>query len=210
MSHGDVFELSVELDALQGTESRLASLNNKALKQQTQKSEIEFAASELEENIDTCHRENKKLTKLYAEHDKLTKLVEMLRGQRQSFMSTVWNSILAASSTFVDNATDGWITGLGRDDAGNFTFSERGGVYAPVIGCASGAQKAFLGVGVRVGLGQALLGRNMALLLDEPTEAMSEDNAGNLAAALLALGGQTLFITHRNKEAVSAQRVIQI
>ena len=158
-----------------------------------------------------AHQEaNEKFQVDYSEHDKLTNLLDMLRTQRQDFMATVWNSILTASSAFVNDATGGWVSGIGRDESGNFTFSERGGIYTPVIGGASGAQKAFLGVGVRVGLGHSLLGHNMTLLLDEPTEAMSEANAGNLAAALLAVGGQTLFITHRNTEAVSAQQVIEI
>lgn len=210
LTQKNIFELSEDLDGLREAEAYLESLTYRIIKHQTKISEVAFEIRNLKDDIASA----KKFNKVYRERtqnlDRLNMLIEMLRTKRQSFMSSVWNGILVASSNFVNSATDGWITELGRDDSGNFTFSERGGAHVPVIGGASGAQKAFLGVGVRVGLGQALLGRNMALLLDEPTEAMSEENAGHLADALLALGGQTLFITHRNKEAVSAQRVIKL
>ena len=210
LAQGELFEVSRELDELLETENTLAVTNSKLLEQQTQISEIEFRLEKLCSEIITHQKANKEYNKNAAKHDKLTKLVDMLRSKRQDFMAAIWHGILASSSAFVNDATGGWITAISRDDSGNFTFSENGGIFVPVVGGASGAQKAFLGVGVRVGLGHALLGCNMALLLDEPTEAMSEENAGYLADALLALGGQTLFITHRNTEAVSAQRVIKI
>lgn len=142
--------------------------------------------------------------------DLTSNLLKLLRENRLSFMQTVWDRILIASSTFLTQATDGWLTGLGRDDSGNFTYNENGSVDVPVAGCASGAQKAFLGVALRLGLAQALHGSHPLLMLDEPTEAMSESNAERLANSLLELGGQTIFITHRESDLLTARNIITI
>lgn len=140
----------------------------------------------------------------------LVSLNKLLRKRRGEFMADIWAGILARASHFVNETTSGWITEIGRDDKGNFTFRERGNIPCPIIGTASGAQAAFCGAAIRIGISLAMHGSNALLMLDEPTESMSEVNASKLASGLLALGGQTMLITHRTSEAVSAQSVIQL
>ncbi|HCE1582978.1 TPA: AAA family ATPase [Vibrio parahaemolyticus] len=170
------------------------------------KNDLEYA----EINLANAEKENKEYDRLAKELGTRTDLLKLMRDKRQGFMSEIWLNILARATVFVSETTDGWISEILRDDKGNFSFREEGKHAVPIIGNASGAQAAFCGAALRIGISQALYGKHSLLMLDEPTESMTENNAARLAAGLLNLGGQVLLITHRKSEAFTAQNVIEI
>jgi len=88
-----------------------------------------------------------------------------------------------------------------------FEFSEDG-VFAPVES-ASGAQRSFIGVAVRIALSQSLGIGMDTIILDEPTSEMREENAMRLAGSLLSQD-QVLFITHRQDDQVAGATIIEL
>jgi DNA repair exonuclease SbcCD ATPase subunit len=136
-----------------------------------------------------------------------SRLARFLRDRRQSYLQQVWDTVMAAASKQVKMATANLITQVAYA-GGEFQFEEDG-VMAPVTS-ASGAQKAHIGTAVRIGLARALYGSNSLLILDEPTESMSERNALGLSASLVGAAKQTLLITHREQDQSLAANIIQL
>lgn len=142
-----------------------------------------------------------------AEADRASRLARFLRDRRQSYLKEVWDSVLAVASKHVNMATKGMITGIAYTD-GEFSFEEAG-IFAP-IASASGAQKAFIGTAVRIGLARVLYGSNSLLIFDEPTESMSESRAAGLSASLVGAAHQTILITHREQDQSLAANIITV
>lgn len=136
-------------------------------------------------------------------------LVKFLRNSRTDYMDGVWTMILGVASEFVNNTTKGWITEIGRNEKGKFTFTQDG-IVSTVKGSASGAQKEFIGTAIRIGLSSCLYGSNALMMLDEPTAGMVEENADKLASGLLSVHGQKIIITHRQSERLTAANVINL
>lgn len=141
------------------------------------------------------------------EADRASRLARFLRDRRQAYLKEVWDSVLAVASKHVSMASKGMITKI-TYDAGEFQFEEDG-VMAPITS-ASGAQKAFVGTSVRIGLARALYGSDSLLIFDEPTESMSESNASGLAASLVGAAHQILLITHRDQDQGLAANIITV
>lgn len=159
--------------------------------------------------FDRLTKDNKKFEEFNVGIDRAKRLVKFLRDSRTKYMDGVWSLVLGAASGFVDKTTGGWITGIGRNKNGDFTFTENG-IVAPVYSEASGAQKEFIGVALRIGLGMSLQGANAMLMLDEPTAGMREENADKLATGLLSVSGQKIIITHRQSERLMAANVVNL
>jgi DNA repair ATPase RecN len=136
-------------------------------------------------------------------------LYKHLSDARIEFMRGVWTSIMYTATHFVNKSTGGWISAVGRNDRGDFTFTENG-IEAIAKESASGAQKAFIGTAIKVGLAQAKMGSSAMVLLDEPTADMRDERASQLAAGLMMLTGQKIMITHRDSERMIAQNIIKI
>lgn len=166
--------------------------------------------SHLEEQLNKGRANNSKFDDLSKYVGARKDLINLLRNKRQQFMSDVWQRIIDRASNFLNETTNGWIEAVYRDDKGGFSFKETGQKPSPIIGNASGAQAAFCGTAIRIGISQALYGSSALLMLDEPTESMTEKNSSVLASGLLNLGGQVLLITHRSSEAFTAQNVIEL
>lgn len=139
--------------------------------------------------------------------DKAGRLSRFLRDRRQHYLQQIWNTVMGAASRQVSIASRGLITKI-SNEGGEFMFEEDG-VLAP-IASASGAQKAFIGSAVRIGLTRSLYGRDSLLIFDEPTESMSERNASGLAASLAGSTSQLLLITHREQDQGLATNIIQV
>ena len=139
--------------------------------------------------------------------DTAKRLSRFLGDRRGHYLQETWRTILAMASKQVNKATNGWITAIDYRD-GDFYFVEDG-IEVPTTE-ASGAQAAFIGVALRIGLARALYGRNSLLILDEPTESMREDNAVNLVGSLAGTAQQILLITHREQDQSLANHVITI
>lgn len=138
---------------------------------------------------------------------KYGRLVQFLRAKRQDYMQEVWATVMGVSSKLVNQSSKGVITKLENVD-GDFTFEEDG-VMAPTSS-ASGAQKAFIGTSMRIGLGRALYGSDSLLIFDEPTESCSEHNAGSMAAMIASSAKQVLLITHRETDQALADNIINV
>lgn len=138
---------------------------------------------------------------------KYARLVQFLRTRRQQYMKDVWDTIMAVSSKLVRVSSKGSITGLTNED-GDFHFVEEG-ISAPTTS-ASGAQKAFIGTAIKVGLARALYGSDSLLIFDEPTESCSEQYASSMAAMIASSARQVLLITHRENDQSLADHIINI
>ena len=138
---------------------------------------------------------------------KYGRLVQFLRTRRQQYMKDVWDTIMAVSSKLVRVSSKGSITGLTNED-GEFHFVEEG-ISAPTTS-ASGAQKAFIGTAIKVGLARALYGSDSLLIFDEPTESCSEQYASSMAAMIASSARQVLLITHRENDQSLADHIINI
>ncbi len=138
-------------------------------------------------------------------------LEKYLSGSRASYMQRVWDQILGVASSKLSQATKGLddpITRVGRSESGTFV-AEVANKWTPFANL-SGAQKGFVGVSLRIGLALALKGGTPLLMLDEPSESMSDSNAQRLSAMLMGLSGQCVLVTHRVLEQITAQSVIEV
>lgn len=140
--------------------------------------------------------------------DRHKRLEKFLVESRTEYLKQVWDQILGVASAKVAISSAGAIRRIARDESGGFV-AEENGKWVPIANC-SGAQKGHIGVAMRVGLSAALYGNTGLLILDEPTEAMNDQNALQLAGALMGIGGQCVMITHRPFEQLAAQNVIHV
>lgn len=139
--------------------------------------------------------------------DKAARMSKFLRERRSGYLQEVWDAVLGSATRQIGQATRGGITGLSFKE-GEFLFEEEG-ILAPITS-ASGAQKAYIGTAVRIGLSRALYGKDALLIFDEPTESMSEQNASGLSASLASVASQCLLITHREQDQDLAANVIEV
>lgn len=163
----------------------------------------------IKNQLENAKANNERMAKLESDLSVSKQLRKYLNEERVKFMEGVWRTILGTASHFINKSTDGWITAVGRNDKGDFTFTENGH-EAVAKESASGAQKAFIGTAIKVGLAQAKMGSSAMILLDEPTADMRDDRAAQLAAGLMMLSGQKIMITHRDSERMIAQNIIQV
>lgn len=193
-------------EAERAYERRRSELNNATVIANGKLSKAEadagHAANELKrlaDSADQAHAARELLSKA-------GRLARFLADRRQAYLREVWDTVLASASKQVRSATRGAITRITND--GEFGFEEDG-VIAPVTS-ASGAQRAFIGSAVRIGLARALYGSDSLLIFDEPTESMSEHNASGLAASLVGAARQCLLITHREQDQSLAANIIEV
>lgn len=176
----------------------------------TAKSELRFqeqmqatAKEKLQQLINSAAKsvEHTALAKKYA------RLVQFLRDRRQQYLKEVWDTIMGVATRLVRTASKDTITKVTNDE-GDFYYEEEG-VLAPTAS-ASGAQKAMIGVSLRVGLARALYGKDSLLSFDEPGESCREHNAASLAAMIAGSAKQVLLITHRETDQALAQNIINV
>ena len=162
----------------------------------------------IEKDVKLITKKIKEIIEVATEHDKHKRLAKFIADSRASYLKKVWDQILGIASHKVTISTAGKISRIHRDEKGDFVAEEEG-KWVPIANC-SGAQKAHIGVAMRVGLSSALYGNTGLLILDEPTADMNDTNALNLAGSLMGLGGQCLMITHRSYEQLAAQNVVAV
>lgn len=135
------------------------------------------------------------------------RLVQFLRDRRQQYLKEVWDTIMHIGSKLVRTASKDTITTISNDE-GDFYYVEDG-ISAPTAS-ASGAQKAMIGVSLRVGLARALYGKDSLLIFDEPTADCREHNAASLAAMIAGSAKQVLLITHRETDQALAENIVNV
>jgi DNA repair exonuclease SbcCD ATPase subunit len=137
----------------------------------------------------------------------LSDFVQYLKDSRSRFLTSVWANILGAASGFLMQSTNNSITALMRSEKEGFMYCEDG-VFAPVES-ASGMQRGFIGVAVRLALAKSLRSSCALVVLDEPTEAMREEPAMRLSGALLG-NEQVLMVTHRESDKGVATNIVEL
>lgn len=207
---------------LQGCEAKIRSVRNVLEQMQVDLHETVVSCKESEHLVSTLKASLEQTTinlkaiqesevlqrELYADIDRHKRLIKHLTDSRAQYMQKVWDHILGLASKTLATSTQGVLSRVLRDESGNFMAEERGKLTP--LANLSGAQKAFVGVSVRVGLSAALYGKTGLLILDEPSADMNAENSLQLAGALMGLGGQCLLITHRPFEQLAAQNLIEI
>lgn len=187
----------------------LTTASNERAEARRKVSELTGSLSAAEVSLSRAKANNQKMAEMEDLLQTSKQLRKYLSEERVKFMNGIWRMILGTASRFVSRSTEGWITEIGRSESGDFTFTE-GGQEAIAKESASGAQKAFIGTALKVGLAQAKMGSHSMVLLDEPTADMSNSRASQLAAGLMTLSGQKIMITHRTSERMIAQNVVQV
>ena len=157
--------------------------------------------------VDDYTKKNEEARDDLLQSQRYNRLVQFLRTRRQEYMKDVWDTIMAVSSKLVRVSSKDSITKLTNED-GDFHFVEEG-ISAPTSS-ASGAQKAFIGTAVKVGLARALYGSDSLLIFDEPTESCSEQYASSMAAMIASSARQVLLITHRENDQALADHIINV
>lgn len=147
------------------------------------------------------------ITALSSEADTAIGLSNYLKGQREYYLQRVWDSILGVASNFLAEASRGTLTKLVIED-GRFLYEEDGKLIPSAE--ASGAQLAFIGTALRLGLNKALYRGNTFLAFDEPTEAMTEENSRQLVSSLVGTAEQVLVITHKDTDQGLAANLLEI
>lgn len=136
-------------------------------------------------------------------------LQSYVKGNRDRFMSEMWDGVLAQASQFAANCTNGDIRAITRIDE-EFFFDEGLAEVLPVKGSASGAQRTFMGIGVQLALSMMMNTGFNTLLLDEPAAALRDERSVALVAALKASGQQVIIISHSMADAALADNTIEI
>jgi DNA repair exonuclease SbcCD ATPase subunit len=137
----------------------------------------------------------------------LSDFVQYLKDSRSRFLTSVWANILGAASGFLMQSTNNSITALMRSEKEGFMYCEDG-IFAPVES-ASGMQRGFIGVAVRLALAKSLRSSCALVVLDEPTESMREEPAMRLSGALLG-NEQVLMVTHRESDKGVATNIVEL
>ena len=159
------------------------------------------------QQLETNRKLLAEIEELATQSDKATRLSNYLKERRAVYLSEVWASITTVASTFLNSVTKGRLEKVTIQD-GKFIFMEDGS-WMPAVE-ASGAQAAFLGVSLRVGLNKALYRGNTFMAFDEPTEAMTEENARNLVAGISGEAKQVFIITHKQTDQVMSDNLIEV
>jgi exonuclease SbcC len=136
------------------------------------------------------------------------KLAKYLRDNRDRFMQTVWGSITAYASSFASDCTNSAISKIRRTVEGNFEYKEEEH-WCPITD-ASGAQKAIIGLGLRLSFSSAVPTPMSTILLDEVTADFDEEHALAVSLVLSNQFKQIISISHRNIDASCANNLIAI
>jgi exonuclease SbcC len=161
----------------------------------------------LKVEVERLNQRAEQVKQLKVTADKAGRLSKFLGERRAGYLQEVWDAVLASASKQVALASRDMISRLVFKD-GDFFFEEDG-ILAPVSS-ASGAQKAHIGVAVRIGLSRALYGKNALIIFDEPTESMREHHAIGLSSSLAGAASQCLLITHREQDQDLASNVLEV
>ena len=162
---------------------------------------------QLEVEIQNVIENKTKRSELLEESETAKNLAKFLKDRRGDYISQIWDSVMYYATDALNTATNGWMSEVKIED-GKFFFREEGGWVSAVE--ASGAQEAFLGTALRIGMNKALYRGDAFMVFDEPTDGMREENARNLVAEIGNSSAQVLVITHRESDQGLAENIIEV
>jgi DNA repair protein SbcC/Rad50 len=162
----------------------------------------------LRQDEETAQAQHENYARLSANTDKMQRLQDFLRSNRNKFVGDTWEALTTYASHLLDITTEGLITNLTRSEAGEFLVDEAmPGV--PVEELAGGYQS-IVGLCLRIALGHLFYGDQGFLLLDEPTADCNEENSARVAGMLMTLKSQVILVTHRQGDAMNATNLITL
>lgn len=196
-------------EGIDAIKTKIAKLKNDYIINRERSVNAEARVKELEKQLDQLIALYQRRTDNESIVSRYGGLSKWLKENKDAFLRELWDTVLAGTSEFAAICTNGDITQVLRSDDGEFSYIENGVEYS-VDGSGSGAQKAAMGVGLRLALPDALPQGVSFSVLDEPSAAMTEEVSKNLGAALRTLNRQIIVITHREGEEFSADKVVVI
>lgn len=206
----DVASVLAEMEAKAEriTTTRFGTYNEAQSKQAQRNSTLEVLASE-RRLLDSYHRRVEDARLVAVDLDRLKALAKYLKDNRDRFMGELWDGIMAYAQNFASACTGGAIEDVKREADGSFSYTEGGHTFS-VKGCASGAQKSIMGLGVQFALAEMLPTSMQTVLLDEPSADMDAEHSAALAALLRSTGKQVILVSHREMDAAVADHVIAL
>lgn len=146
--------------------------------------------------------------KLQLRQSRFSSFSSWLKKNKAAFLADIWSGLMAQCSEFTASCTDGKVSQVYRDDAGEFSYIEEGESFP--LSCASGGQKSIMGVGLRLALASLLPQGCRLVTLDEPSGDLNDEHAAMLTSALKSEGRQVILVTHRDGDEVMADKVITL
>ncbi len=162
----------------------------------------------LRERLAAVIRGNAEYRAKASRHANAKALQKYLKDNRDRYASEIWEFFLATASEFVSNCTSGSLSGIRRNDAGQFTYLKDG--YEMGLKDASGAQEAIMGLGVQFALADSAMCPLDTLLVDEPTADMDPEHSMATTAMLASRGRQVIAISHREMDSSLCSNMITL
>lgn len=131
-------------------------------------------------------------------------LAKWLRKSKAQFLQDLWDGILADASDVLNEASEGFATGLRRGEDGEFQVEEDG-EWVPAS-AISGGMAAIAGTALKV----SLPSEAGFVLLDEPSSELNDARALALASALKTVNRQVVIVTHREGEEYLADQLVEL
>lgn len=209
MELAEVPSLASYIEAQSAVQTQRDAIVTRVTAVQQEKGRTEWLVKTLAGEITEAERVTKAAAEVLKHRQDVSELQAYVRTNRDRFMSEVWDGVLAQASQFASNCSNGDIRSICRIDE-EFCFDEGLSETLPVKGCASGAQRTFMGIGVKAALAMMMNTGFNTLLLDEPAADLRDERSVALVAALKATGQQVIIVSHSMADAALADNTIEI
>lgn len=209
MEIAEVPSLAGYMESQTAAQAQRDDLANRAQAAEQEKARASWAAETLKGEIAAAEELAKTAASVLKHRQDVADLQAYVRTNRDRFMAEVWDGVLAQASQFASNCSNGDIRSICRIDE-EFCFDEGLAETLPVKGCASGAQRTFMGIGVKAALAMMMNTGFNTLLLDEPAADLRDERSVALVAALKATGQQVIIVSHSMADAALADNTIEI
>lgn len=192
---------------LQAATQKAQELHKGLLYWQGQMLMLESQSNDLAARLEKAVQVGQRRAALLDQQDKATRLHTYLKKSRSDLMSDLWDGLLNYTSYLVSSVTDGALSHVMRKEGDMWV--QEAGEWIPSSDL-SGFQASLLGLSLRIAMSRVFFGHEHVLLLDEPTADAEEENAARVAGMLKSLGGQVIYVTHREGDAANADNLIAL
>jgi DNA repair exonuclease SbcCD ATPase subunit len=168
----------------------LASVNRDITEMMFNESQLQSKLAAHQQAIDNFDREA-----LVA--NRAERVLSVLAESRGKLIEEAYTKVFTVAGEFARTCTDGDIQDVKMTEDG-IAYVEDGKEFDKTE--ASGAQRSIIGLGMKLGMAQLLVGKFDSLLLDEVSADMSEEISMRCMLALSAYCGQSISVTHRHED----------
>lgn len=209
MQLAEVPSLASYMESQTAAQAQRDSVAERVRSVEQEKARAGWTATTLTSEIEAAEQQAQRSAEVLKHRQDVADLQAYVRTNRDRFMAEVWDGVLAQASQFASNCSNGDIRSICRIDE-EFCFDEGLSETLPVKGCASGAQRTFMGIGVKAALAMMMNTGFNTLLLDEPAADLRDERSVALVAALKATGQQVIIVSHSMADAALADNTIEI